>query len=282
MINLKTKFDKYIWSKNYPSSYEQELFSKTQKYCRYISWIPGLKMVAVCNSLSMYATKDPSSPWAKSNGSINYPHLKDSSATLRSAQNDEYGGGDIDLFIVTAKNRLWLVRVMVTLVFQLLGVRRHWNNIAERFCLSFFIDETAMNFSSFAIKNDVYLYFWIYYLKPIINKDLTYENFIKANKPLGIDPINLHKDNRIYEIQTWKQTLSFPLPLSFPRRWESIKIISSILDFKNYLLKKIFLPRTLAHKKRLWNPEGLIVEENILKFHDNDRRVEVRDGVLGS
>ncbi|HBA45044.1 TPA: hypothetical protein DCZ31_03635 [Patescibacteria group bacterium] len=59
-----------------------------------------------------------------------------------------------------------------------------------------------MNFSSFAIKNDVYLYFWIYYLKPIINKDLTYENFIKANKPLGIDPINLHKDNRIYEIQT--------------------------------------------------------------------------------
>lgn len=235
MINFKTKFDKYIWSKNYPSSYEKELFSKTQKYCRYISWIPWLKMVAVCNSLSMYATKEK---WS-----------------------------DIDLFIVTAKNRLWLVRVMVTLVFQILGVRRHWNKIAERFCLSFFIDETAMDFSSFAIENDVYLYFWIYYLKPIINKDLTYENFIKTNKPLGIDSINLHKDNKIYEIQSWKY-------LKFLDKCK-------ILDFKNYILKKIFLPFTLAHKKRLWNPAGLIVEENILKFHDNDRRVEVRDEVLG-
>jgi len=234
MINLKTKFDKYIWSKNYPSDYERELFSKTQKYCRYISWIPGLKMVAVCNSLSMYATKEK---WS-----------------------------DIDLFIITAKNRLWLVRIMVTLVFQILGVRRHWNNIAERFCLSFFIDETAEDFSSFSLENDVYLYFWIYYLKPIINKDLTYEQFIKANKPLGIDQINLHKDNKAYEIRTWKY----------------LKFLDNckILDFKNYLLKKIFLPKTLAHKKRLWNPEGLIVSDNILKFHDNDRRVEVRDKIL--
>jgi len=243
MINLKTKFDKYIWSKNYPSSYEKELFSKTQKYCRYISWIPGLKMVAVCNSLSMYATKKK---WS-----------------------------DIDLFIITAKNRLWLVRIMVTLVFQLLGVRRHWNKIAERFCLSFFIDETTEDFSSFAIENDIYLYFWIYYLKPIINKDLTYENFIKANKPLGIDSINLHKDNRIYEIPTEN-----PHPNPLHSGGEGEKFLSLILNFLNYLLKKIFLPKTLAHKKRLWNPEGLIVSDNILKFHDNDRRVEVRENIL--
>ena len=72
---------------------------------KWVSWIPGLRMVAICNSLSMYASDADS---------------------------------DIDLFVVTEKNRLWFVRILMTIVFQILGVRRHGNHVAKRFCLSFF------------------------------------------------------------------------------------------------------------------------------------------------
>jgi hypothetical protein len=39
-----------------------------------------------------------------------------------------------------------------------------------------------MNFSDFAVENDIYLYFWIVYLKPILNFDNTFENFISVNR----------------------------------------------------------------------------------------------------
>ncbi len=227
-------FINLFWIKNKPSPYESELFAKTQKYCRHISWIPGLKMVAVCNSLSMYATKKE---WS-----------------------------DIDIFIITAPKRMWLVRITVTMIFHLLWVRRHGSKIKDRFCLSFFISENAMDFSKIAIQKDIYLYYWIYFLKPIINKDSAYERFIKANSPLWINELNLNWDNKAYIIKS-------PKYLKFADRCK-------ILDFKDFVLKKIFLPKTLSHKKRLWDPFGLIVSDDMLKFQDNDKRIEIRDKLL--
>ncbi len=42
--------------KKEPNAFELALFSRTKKYVRFISWIPGIEMIAVVNSLSMYAT----------------------------------------------------------------------------------------------------------------------------------------------------------------------------------------------------------------------------------
>lgn len=78
---------KYFKIKDTPGKWDTMYIEKTKKYIPYISWIPGLKMIGVGNSLSMNSgTKD----------------------------------SDIDLFIVTTPNRIWLVRILVTLVFQLL------------------------------------------------------------------------------------------------------------------------------------------------------------------
>lgn len=241
-------FCKLLWVKSHPSDYEKSLFEKTQKYCRYISWIPGLKMVGVCGSLSMHATKTPEE-------------------TKKIKWTD---WSDIDLFIITANKRMWFVRIAVTIIFQILWVRRHWDKVKERFCLSFFITENAMDFSKIAIENDIYLFYWIYYLKPIINKDNTYERFIKANENLGINSINLHWDNKIYLVK--------PIFVISSKVEKSINfILNPLLDLKNWMLKKIFLSKTLKHKKRLWDPFWLIVNDNMLKFTDNDRRVEIRD-----
>lgn len=101
------------------SPVELQFLEKTRKYSKYVAWIPGLRLLAVCNSIAMKNAEDDS---------------------------------DIDLFIVTDPRRMWLVRVLVTLTFQILGVRRHGKKTTGRFCLSFFATTQGMDLSAIVLK----------------------------------------------------------------------------------------------------------------------------------
>ncbi len=46
---------------------------------------------------------------------------------------------DIDLFIITLPGFMWLTRTLVSVYFQLLGMRRHGRKIANRFCLNHYV-----------------------------------------------------------------------------------------------------------------------------------------------
>ena len=147
-LDYKSSFDTLMGVKPDPNEHEKALFARAEKYIRKISWIPGLRMVAVVNSLSMYATHE---------------------------------GSDIDLFVITAKNRMWFVRVLMTLSFWIHGVWRHREDIAGNFCLSFFIEEDAMDMSQIALEDDIYLFFWMYYMKPILVVGDTWGHFLVQN-----------------------------------------------------------------------------------------------------
>lgn len=92
MQEYKTQFDTYFSVKEEPSSFEYGLYKKSQRYIAWLRFIPGVQLVAVGNSLSMNATTEDS---------------------------------DIDLFIVTKSDILWTVRLLVTVIFHFLGVRRY-------------------------------------------------------------------------------------------------------------------------------------------------------------
>gem|GEM_PF-2238523 len=117
------------------------------RYMKYIAWIPGLKMIAIGNSTALgHATNE----------------------------------SDIDLFIVTAPKSLWLVRILVTGIFAILGVRKTDKNHAGKMCLSFFVTLEGMNLSNFALPSDIYLYFWCIYLRPLVNYDDIYQDFLHS------------------------------------------------------------------------------------------------------
>ncbi|MDD2487343.1 MAG: hypothetical protein PHS92_03165 [Candidatus Gracilibacteria bacterium] len=247
MIQYKEKFISLLNIKESPNGFELDLFKRTKKYLRYVSWIPGLKMVGVCNSLSMYATNAAS---------------------------------DIDLFIITAKNRVWIVRFLMTAIFYSLGVwRKDESNSAGNFCLSFFIDENNLDLSKIAIENDVYLFYWIYYMKPVLNTDGMYEKFIGENKSLGIDEKDLTNDNMnhiyIYDYHRDVARNVSMITMITGYFWDSI-------DFLGYFLyMRIF--RFISHKtKKVRRPFGVIISREILKFHDTDKREELRDKILGN
>jgi hypothetical protein len=48
------------------------------------------------------------------------------------------------------------------------------------------------------------------------------------------------------------------------------------LTIINNILKKIFLPKTLKHYEKIWKPYGIIINDNLLKFHNNDIRKKIR------
>lgn len=66
---------------------------------------------------------------------------------------------------------------------MILGQRKSSNNHAGKFCLSFFITEDAMNFAKIAIKDDIYLSYWIQTLRPILNRKHTFDKFLEINFP---------------------------------------------------------------------------------------------------
>ena len=232
---IHKKFKKYFDIKENQSDIEKDFFKKTYKYVNYIKWIPWLKMISIWNSLAM---------------------------------NNANSESDIDLYIVTTRNSMWLNRIIITFLFQIMWVRKNDKNHAGRFCLSFFSTLDWMSFKNWKIENDIYLYFWIIYMKPILDYDSTYKNFINLNKEwLEIDEYKDIIYNNKKFIQYKKNT----------KNWLILDKIITILD---KIVKKLLLPKTLSHFEEIWKPYWVIINDDLLKFHNNDIRKEIKKEIL--
>lgn len=201
---------------------------KAQRVLPLLRFVPGVRGVAVANSVAL-GTADRHS--------------------------------DIDLLIITAPGRLWTARVGCTVLLHLFGVRRHHHKVAGRFCLSFFITETALDFSRIALSpHDPYLAFWIASLVPVFGRD-AFQSLAQANQGFvfaqaGIGIAFASKDFKI------------PTGESHLRRF-----CEAVLGARTEaLLLRFLLPRTLAKKARLDDASGTIVSAEMLKFHDRDAR----------
>lgn len=101
------------------------------------------------------------------------------SISMMNAKDDD----DIDLFIITAKNRLFTGRLIALVLAQLLGLRRRRNLIKQfkdKICLNLFFDESNLEIPKF--KQTLFVGHEVLQMKPIVNKNYTYEKFLSANK----------------------------------------------------------------------------------------------------
>ncbi len=204
---------------------ERKLWNKADRYGKLLRFVPFLRFAGVCNSLSFGLVDEKS---------------------------------DIDIFIIAKKGRLFFVRTIVTLLFHVLGVRRHGKKIAGRFCLSFFIDDSELCLSSLAIERDIYLAFWVRKMAPLVN-DGVFTDFVASNSRLlaYFDAPILMSDRDFKSSYTG--------------------IFSSIFaggfgNFLEVILMKWQIKRAALKMNLLDDRSGLIVSEHILKFHNIDRR----------
>ncbi len=215
------------------SEIEKKLWKKVDRYIPLLRHVPFLRYVSVCNNLSFSNTES---------------------------------GSDIDLFIIAKKNRLFIVRTIVTFLLQILGVRRHGNRIKSRFCLSFFVDDSHLDLANIAISNDIYLAFWFRYQVPVLD-DAVSVDLISANEWIKdyFDDEFTFKQDRLFKNKSWIKS-----------SWEfALKGFTG--DFIEKTLRNWQIKRSKKKLTLLEDKSGIIISENILKFHNKDRRREYRN-----
>lgn len=95
----------------------------------------------------------------------------------------------------------------------------------------------ALALEKIAIDNDIYLYFWIFFLKPIFIRGDVYERFLRENSWVEIPEEQKKENLRFAEIRGASQYSGFFF-------WEII----------DGLCKSLFRGRTLRNNTKLGNP----------------------------
>lgn len=269
--NIK-KLEACLWVKTAPWNYEVLLWEKVSHHNTYFQKIPWILGIAVCNSLAMNAAHKQS---------------------------------DIDLFIITKRGRLWTVRILMTLLLSILWERKTSNKHAWKFCLSFFISEDGLDFTNIAIKNDIYLAYWIKTLKPIINRKNIFKKFRDVNKglvstqsshPWFSSPLKEReaaesqnfivpfspKEEKIQDWGIYEKNQGWRDKNPIHQLLKTPQLLTYCWDICEKLLRTLFLPRTKKSFQKLWKPFWVVISDSMLKFHDRDRRKKIRDRVLSS
>lgn len=162
-----------IFTKEKPvrHQYSKDKLTKLTWFLKLAKYIPWILLVGVSGSISM----------------------------MHAEKND-----DIDLFVISSKNRLWLARCACLLLASLLRMRRKRlsRKIKDCICLNLFFDETELTVP-FEKRNE-YIVHEILQMKPLLSKDHAYERFLWANRwikdlfpNVSIPLVKVsHKDNR--------------------------------------------------------------------------------------
>lgn len=148
------------------------LIKRNMHVFKIIGKIPWVKMVAVTGSAAAYnASKDD----------------------------------DLDVFIVSAKNRVWLTRGFSSIVLLILGKFHTSREPGNQICTNLYVDEDNLSWPE--DKRNVYTASEIIKMQPIIDKDNTYFKFLSANKWVG-DHYSGFRGNILKEINRKKKVSS--------------------------------------------------------------------------
>ncbi|MGL5830649.1 MAG: hypothetical protein ACRCZE_00705 [Candidatus Altimarinota bacterium] len=176
---------------------------------------------------------------------------------------------DIDLLIITKPGRIFLARVFLTFYMQLFGVRRHGETVAGRFCLSFYVNENNLNFEEILLKDgDIYFAYWMMALKPVYGPEGIWKKIELENKWIekyfaGFED-RREKFTEVLEKKSWiKKIYEFILKGKF----------GNILE---KWLSGYFLKRHAERQTKLPETASVIVSNQMLKFHNNDKRLEFK------
>jgi hypothetical protein len=224
------------------SMISEQKYKRTLRAASLLRVVPYIRMIGVCNTLAFDMARRE---------------------------------GDMDLFIIAKKNRLYVVRWLVTLLMQVFGFRRHKLKISDRICLSFYVDEEGMDMSRFELDgDDPYLAVWTSRIIPIFSSRGTYEHFWKINE------------------QWISSYLQHPAPYDIADRRKLPD--TGILVAKRKILEILFWPfvgsleyflramqrsrlqRGAQRHVRL-TPTGVVIDDHTLKFHEEDRRILYRE-----
>jgi len=178
---------------------------------------------------------------------------------------------DIDVFIVIKKGRMWIARALTTFLLGLFRLRRSGNRIANKICLSFYVTDDRLDISGITIDMpDIYLMYWIDQLIPIYDPDDLHKTIREENKwvkgylPHALLPYDMIARYRVMNAKFQKGIKRF-----FEVAWKGA--------YGDFLESQVKGMQKKKMKTNVGSAQGeenthVIVEDTMLKFHENDRR----------
>ncbi|OIO19257.1 MAG: hypothetical protein COY69_00155 [Candidatus Magasanikbacteria bacterium CG_4_10_14_0_8_um_filter_32_14] len=179
---------------------------------------------------------------------------------------------DIDVFIVTRKNYIWLVRFFSTIILKFFRLRTSRSNHKDRVCLSFYATDNNLNLERLKIKNktDIYLVYWLLQLIPIYDPENLYISILNANRWLD-EYVNVKKHS--FFLVDYLRVKNFKNDLKIKNKLENF---FAEKDYLINFLKKIQIPK-IRKNYGLYADRAdtrVVISDDFLKFHENDRRKE--------
>lgn len=160
--------------------------------------------------------------------------------------------GDIDFFIISAQNRLWLTRLFCAGFAKILNKRPTQINKQDKLCLSFYISDDNLNLDSLKIEPaDPYFDYWLKTMIPLYNQNKVYENFLFANNLMGGQVTFSKSINK-------KTNILLNSLEQIAKKWQ-LKIMPEAL-------KQVRL-----------SSQGKFINDKILKLYWHDRNAEILD-----
>jgi len=108
------------------------------------------------------------------------PWIKLIGVTGALAMNNTNKEEDIDLLIITSKNRLWLTRGLVVSFLRLAGVYRRPEKIKDKICPNMLLDEKHLSIPK--KERDLFSAHEVLQMKLLWQKGRTHQRFLRANQ----------------------------------------------------------------------------------------------------
>ncbi len=197
-------------------NFSQKKIKKAKRFIKIFSIFPYIKMIALVNSIGSFNLKEE---------------------------------GDIDFFIISKQNRVWLTRLYCTGIAKILNSRPKKNNKKDKICLSFYLGDKQLNLSSLKYKyGDPYFDIWQKDMLILFERNNTKEIFLNENSLSENKLSNSLNDN---------------------------SFILKFLDKLSQKLQLLIMPEKLKQASKL--KEGVVIDRNILKFYLDDKRLVIKE-----
>ncbi|MFA7653892.1 MAG: hypothetical protein WCX97_02510 [Candidatus Magasanikbacteria bacterium] len=215
--------------------YSELKLRRARLAAKLICHVPFLRAIFVCNSVSAEQAKSDS---------------------------------DIDFFIITAPNRVWLVRFFTNIILRLFGLRTYGQKRANRVCLSFYLDEAHLDFLPWRLlPDDIYLAYWLCQLLPIYNTDDYYRKIWAANSWARDLVPNVKLDDYLFMVENGR----------IGKWWKNLWQKMWAGDYGDLLEKQAKILQWQRLKSSLKDAaacadSAVIIKDGTIKLHENDRR----------
>ncbi len=217
--------------------------SLAQKAVKKIRWVPFVRSVLLCNNTS-FEMASPKS--------------------------------DIDVIIIIKEGRMWIGRLLVTILLSLYRLRRTKNKTTNRICLSFYASGKSLDFSDLKITEiDVGLMFWIMQFVAIYDPQNILPEILEKNSW-----IRKYLPNAFIANQMSERFLVTDSKLS--KKWKSFWEIAWGSSYGNLVENQTRAIQKLKMKLNTGSVQNepdtrVIINDHILKFHETDKRLAYKE-----